>query len=103
MSERITNGLYDDAIRKEWVSKVTDEFKEQLLGLPQQVRFETYKSIDRLIAEEFLKLISKRRSELEALNSGKVYNKETDTHQFTEELDVVATIAQATQNVIEDF
>ena len=101
--ERVNNGLYDDAIRKCWVASVDQEFKNDLLKLPQPVRFETYNAIDKLIFCKLTELIVSRKNELVASGAETVYNKETDTHQFKENINIQELITQATALVIEEF
>lgn len=102
-TNRINSGLYDDLIRKSWVSQTDQEFKDNLKDLPPSVRFETYKSIDRLISAKMLELIIKRKSDLEEQGAVKVYNKDTDTYQFKESIDIVEITNQATKIIIEEF
>lgn len=56
-------------IRKAWVANITDKRAAQLQALEQQVRFELYAELDKMVRDMYTDLLRRRR-ELILMNGG---------------------------------
>lgn len=94
---------YDDAIRKNWVSKVNDKELETYKGLPRELRFALYREMDSQIKNKLLELIIKERVKLEESGVEKMFDEETRTYRYGNELDIEGLIEESTLLVLEEL
>ncbi|QQV89679.1 RNA polymerase binding protein [Proteus phage SJ_PmiM] len=90
---------FKNAIRKSWVSQLSESKKTKLKALPKETKFSFYKSIDSDVSKEYIKLMKAHKET--AIKNGAKLIPGTDILEEKFQIDTTELLLKAALSVIE--